>query len=183
MGHAKGTSTLLHAAVVQILASKDSGSESKLHAVLSADGMWKVQVAACYACSRRMGSMQRVRSRGVMRMRAEPGTKEADTGSSASAQEEGDKMDLVSSQTSPSSQRWHERPKRGRIEVPWCRSFCMLQQHDVQCCCTNPPQKKRALSRAGLLNCHEVLTAHRMRTQSPLRSRQRLSGSGKQRNS
>lgn len=105
MGHDKGTSTLLHAAVVQILASKDSGSEPKLHAALSADGMWKVQVAACCACSRRMGGMQGVRSRGAMRMRAEPGTKEADTGSSASAQEEGDKMDLVSSQTSPSSQR------------------------------------------------------------------------------
>lgn len=67
--------------------------------------------------------------------------------------------------------------------MPWCRCFCMLQQHNVQCCCTNPLQKKRALSRAGLLNSHEVLTAHRMRTQSPLRSRQRLSGSGKQRNS
>ena len=105
MGHTKGTSTLFHNPVVQILASKDSDSESKLHAVMSADGMWKVQVAACCACSRPVGGMQRVRSRGAMRVRAEPGTKEADTGSSASAQEEGDKMDLVSSQTSPSSQR------------------------------------------------------------------------------
>ena len=105
MGHTTGTSTLFHAAVVQILASMDSNSESKLYAVVTADGMWKVQVAACCACSRPVGGMQRACSRGAMRMRAEPGTKEADTGSSASAQEEGDKMDLVSLQTSPSSQR------------------------------------------------------------------------------
>jgi hypothetical protein len=59
--------------------------------------MWKLQVVACCACSTPVGGMQRVRSRAAaaVRRRAEPGTKEADTNSSASAQEEGNEMDLV----------------------------------------------------------------------------------------
>lgn len=54
-----------------------------------------MQVAACCSCRKATSGNRKLISRGLIRLQAEPETKEVNVGSAASAQNEGDEMDLV----------------------------------------------------------------------------------------
>ena len=54
-----------------------------------------MQVVACCSCRKAPSGKRKLISRGLIRLQAEPETKEVNVGSAASAQNEGDEMELV----------------------------------------------------------------------------------------
>ena len=67
------------------------------HRVISVLPVGSMKVTTCCICAKHAKQPVRTAARRLVVAHAEPGTKEADTGSAAAAEEQGDEMDLVRS--------------------------------------------------------------------------------------